>query len=184
MSTPRILGLDVSTKTGMARPDGTTLRFTLRTPPADQPRRLHELTSRLNAEIRRWPPAPDLVVIEGASLGGPGVQSKLVLASFRAVVIERLFAWGLQTVEVKPSMLKRYATGNGSAKKPAMIAAARHEGAVVANDDEADAWWCWHAAQVAYGLLPPTRITDPEQARHLTSARSGVVAGLTWPVLR
>ena len=179
-----VIGLDVSTKTGLARADGSTLRIQLRTPAGDKARRLHELTSTLFGDLRRWPPSPDLAVLEGASLGGPGVHSKLVLAELRAVVLERLFALDVPVVEVKPSALKRYATGNGGADKAAMIAAAGHEGARCATDDEADAWWCRHLGLFANGEISATVITDRDQARHLTGARLDVAASLTWPTTR
>lgn len=181
-----VIGLDISTKTGLARPDGSLLRIHLRTPAKSDPgRRQHELVARLETELRRWPPFPPaLAVVEEALFAGPGVQSALVTAGFRAVVHERLFAWGVEVVEVSPSRLKRYATGDGGADKARMIAAAQHEGAMPENDDEADAFWAWHAGRLAMGLHPATRVRDRHQARHLEAARLEVVAALTWPRIR
>lgn len=165
-----VLGLDVAGKTGVALPDGTLTRLRLRTPPAEPGRRLHELADGLERLLRLYPPVADLAVLEGPSLGGPGITGKLTLAGFRAVVLLRLFELDVAAVLITPGELKRYATGNGNAPKDAMIAAAVAEGGAPANDDEADAFMLRHVGRAAYGL---EALTLPH--------RQEVVAATTWP---
>lgn len=165
-----VIGLDISGETGVALGDGTLTRLRLRTTAAEPGRRLHELADGFEHLIRRYPPLPELAVLEGPSLGGPGVTGKLTLAGFRSVILLRLFEVGVEAVLITPGALKRYATGNGSAKKPAMIAAAEELGARPRNDDEADAFLLRHLGRAAYGL---EELVLPH--------RQEVVAAQTWP---
>jgi Holliday junction resolvasome RuvABC endonuclease subunit len=169
-SEPRVIGLDVSGKTGVALHDGTLLRLTLRTGPDQPGRRFHELAGALEQTLRRYPPVPDLAVYEGPALGGPGVAGKLTSAGYRAVVLLRLFELGVEAVLIEPGALKRYATGNGNASKEAMIEAAVALGAEPRNDDEADAFHLRHLGRAAYGL---------EDVR--TKHGLEVIAAHTWP---
>lgn len=166
----RVIGLDVSGKTGVALPDGTLSRLTLKTGPSEPGRRFHELAGALEQTLRRYPPVPHLAVYEGPSLGGPGITGKLTSAGYRAVVLLRLFELDVAAVLVEPGALKRYATGNGNASKEAMIEAAEELGAHPRNDDEADAFLLRHLGRAAYGLEELT-------VKH----RLEVVAGHTWP---
>lgn len=167
---PAIVGLDVAGKTGLALTDGTLARIRLRTPASDPQRRLHELADAFERTLRRYPPLPDVAVIEGPSLGGPGIVGKLTLASFRAVVLLRLFEVGVPAVVIEPNALKKYATNNGNADKAKMIAAAEELGGTPQNDDEADAFLLRHLGRAAYGLEP---LVLPH--------RLAVVANYTWP---
>lgn len=172
MTGVRVVGLDVATKTGLALPDGTLERLTLRTKPDQPGRRLHELADALERKLRTYPPVPDLAVYEGPDLHGPGVAGKLTSAGFRAVVLLRLFELDVPAVLVEPTRLKRYATGNGRASKEQMIEAAELDGARPRNDDEADAYWLRHLGRAGYGL------EDLELPHRLE-----VVASIEWPRL-
>lgn len=170
MTAHRVIGLDVSTSTGLALPDGTLTRLRLRTKPAEPGRRFHELADLLERTLRLYPPVPDLAVYEGPDLHGPGVAGKLTSAGLRAVCLLRLFELDVPAVLVEPTRLKRYATGNGRADKDAMVAAAVADGAEPRNDDEADAYWLRHLGRAGLGL------EDLE-----LSYRLEVVASIEWP---
>lgn len=71
----------------------------------------------------------------------------------RGILLEHLFELDVAFVEITPSSLKRFATGNGNADKDAMIVAATERAAISPlNDDEADAWHLRRMARCAYGL--------------------------------
>lgn len=169
-----IAGLDLSTKRiGYATPGGAAFSISARTGPEEPARRLHELARELERYLRIYPPRPELVIVEGYSLASPGRLSLVRLGELGGVVRLRLFELGIPYVEIPPSSLKRYATGNGSAKKPAMQAAAVELGADPdVNDDEADAYLLRHLGRAAYGL-------EPLPADH----RLEVVSSISWPVL-
>lgn len=179
-----IAGLDLSTKTiGYAGPDGTVRSISPRTGAEEPARRLHELARELERSLRVFPPRPRLIVVEGYSLASPGRLSLVRLGELGGVVRLRLFELEIAYVEIPPSSLKRYATGNGSAEKPAMIEAALELGArfsrpVTGNEktdphDEADAFLLRHLGRAAYSL-------EELPADH----RLEVVSSITWPDLK
>lgn len=154
-----IAGLDASTKRiGYAAPDGHLWSVSAKAGPKDPARRLHELERALERLISLYPPKPELVIIEGYALGGPGRLSLVRLGELGGVIRLRLFELGIPYLEIPPTVLKRYATGNGAAKKPAMIDAALELGATATatalNDDEADAFLLRHLGRMGYGLEP------------------------------
>lgn len=135
-----VFGIDASTtRTGLARPDGSTTSITSTHGPDAADRRLDEISSKVEREFRLWPGAR-LVVIEKVLLHGPGTKSLLRLAELTGAIKRDAFRLGLDVVEVSGSALKLAATGRGNAKKPEMVAAAKAAGADPRNDDEADAW--------------------------------------------
>lgn len=178
-----ISGLDLSTKMiGYASPGGAVFSISARTGSEEPARRLHELARELERYLRLFPPRPELVIVEGYSLASPGRLSLVRLGELGGVVRLRLFELGIAYVEISPSSLKLYATGNGSAKKPAMIEAALALGAsfsrpVTGNEktdphDEADAFLLRHLGRAAYGLEPLP-----------ADNRLEVVSSISWPVL-
>lgn len=169
-----IAGIDLSTKRiGYAGPDGTVRSISAHAGPDDPARRLHELARTLERSLRVFPPRPRLIVVEGYSLASPGRLSLVRLGELGGVVRLRLFELEIPYVEIPPSSLKRYATGNGSAKKDAMVAAALELGSPAGlNDDEADAWLLRHLGRAAYGL-------EPLPADHHLE----IVSSITWPTL-
>lgn len=149
----RIAGLDLSTKRiGYAAPDGKVWSITSTAGPEAPARRLHELARFLEFAMRRHPPLPDLVAIEGYGLGTPGRLALVRLGELGGVVRVRLFELEVRYVEVPPTSLKRHATGNGNADKTTMLERAHELGAPVTNHDEADAWLLRRMARHAHGL--------------------------------
>lgn len=133
-------GIDVSTKRlGLARPDGSTVSVIPHAGASDNLRRLHELTSAVDAELRLFPEAT-LAMIEGYSLGSPGRLSLVRLGEAGGSIRLRCFERGLTVVEISPTSLKLAATGNAKASKEEMVDAAIARGGCPQNHDEADAW--------------------------------------------
>lgn len=149
-----VFGIDASTtRTGLARPDGTTVSITSTHGAGAPDRRLDELSSKVERELRLWPEAR-LVVIEKVLLHGPGAKSLLRLAELSGAIKRDAFRLGLDVVEVPGSSLKVAATGNGRASKDDMVAAARAAGATPRNDDEADAFHLHHLGTRALAGVP------------------------------
>jgi len=170
-----IAGLDPSTaRIGYADPAGALFSITAKAGPSDRARRLDELDRELERTVRTRPPLPNLVVLEGAAQHSPGPLGMIRQAEVRGVLLRRLFVLGVPFVELSPSNVKRFATGNGNADKDAMLEAARAQGATVANDDEADAFHLRRFGRVVYGL-----------EKHLEHHELGAIAdaGVTWPTI-
>lgn len=182
-----VAGMDVSTKRiGYAAPAGELVSIVARAGADDPVRRLHELWGGIIATMRRYPPTPDLMVIEDYSLGmmtrtkstasgthktPMGVLSKIRLGEVGAIARLACFEAGVPIVVVNPSTLKRFATTRGNADKAAMIAAAIAAGARGSvNDDEADAFHLRRMGLAAHGLL-----ADP-----LTDYEADAISTITW----
>lgn len=168
-----VAGIDGATKDfGLACPDGTLLTLNARAK-ADQPiRRLAQLETELWQALVHHPPRPAVFIIEGYLLFGPGALALARLGEVGGMVRTMAFRLGAHVVEVGPSQLKRFATGNGSAKKPAMVARANELGADTTDHNQADAFLLRHLGRMGVGDITPT--TDYE---------AEVVAALAWPVL-
>jgi len=151
-----VVGLDLSTKrVGFAAADGELFSISAHAGAEDPYRRLHELGREIERALRLRPPFPELVVVEGYSLAvfGTGILSKIRLGEVGGIVRTRLFEMGIRFVDVPPSSVKRFATGNGNAKKEQMVSRAIELGARGnVNDDEADAFHLRRMARAAYGL--------------------------------
>ena len=167
-----IAGLDLSTtRIGYADPDGATYSISAQAGSKEPARRLYELVRSLEHRLWIIRPRPRLVVVEGYSLGSPGRLSLVRLGELGGVVRLRLFELDIAYVEIPPSSLKKYATGSGAAKKPAMQAAAAELGASAANHDEADAFLLRHLGRAAYGL----EAVEPD------GYRAEIIASIAWP---
>lgn len=136
----KMLCLDLATNCGFAHSDAAKYPAASGTWFFEPTHRLTRLYLKLDEFWKvHW---FNLLVLEGAvvpRIGGPGFQA---LLEMRGVV--KLWA-GLHNIPVNegvsPSALKRFATGDGRAKKPAMVAAAKRmfpEISVI-SDDHADA---------------------------------------------
>ena len=149
-----VAGLDLSTKRiGYATPAGHLLSISGHAKADDPYRRLHELTRDLVRAFTLNPPAPDLVVVEDYALGAPGRLSLVRLGEIGGIVRTWLFEQDFRIALVPPGTLKRFATGNGNAKKDAMMARAIELGARGnVNDDEADAFHLRRMGRAAHGL--------------------------------
>lgn len=174
-----VAGLDPSTRrTGLALPNGTAHSIT--PPPALRGgERLGWIEQAFIRTIRTNPPAPRLVLIERypPSLGKAGAGTMITIGELRGVLRRYIWSIGADELEIEPSRLKRWATGDGQADKNRMVATAVAEGAPVRNDDEADAWWLAHLGRAGLGYDP---ITGPKQ---LADARRDVIASIDWPVI-
>lgn len=150
----RIAGLDNSTKRiGYADADGGIHSISVHAGAEDKPRRLHQLATALTLDLRRHPPLPDLIIVEGYA-PSPFPWSMIRLGELGGVVRLRLFEMDIPFVEIPPKSVKLFATGNGNAGKPAMIAAAEALDALVRNDDEADAFHLRRFGLCATGTIP------------------------------
>lgn len=154
MTPARIAGLDLSTaRIGLATTTGELLSLVPRTGPNDRGRRLAEIRDLVDRALLLHPPRPDLIVIEGYSLGSPNRSTLLTLGEVGGAVRCRLFELDIPYVEVPPSSVKRFATGAGNADKYRMIQAAIDLGARGSvNDDEADAFHLRRMGRAAHGL--------------------------------
>lgn len=87
-------------------------------------------------EVRQNIEPIDLVVIEDVVFGNNAVTGHLM--GIAMAVCER---YGVSYASASPKLIKKWATGSGNAKKPAMIAAARERcpGVDVVDDNQADA---------------------------------------------
>jgi crossover junction endodeoxyribonuclease RuvC len=169
-----VAGIDPATKNlAIALPDGTLVTLNARAK-ADAPvRRLHELEQAVTKAFRLHPPIPDIVIVEGYGLGSPGRLALVRLGEVGGMVRTACFRMAAEVVEVAPGQLKRFATGNGAAKKDPMVAAARAHGARPANHDEADAYHLARLGRMAYGLEQATEDYERE-----------ILAAIKWPVVR
>lgn len=149
-----VVGLDLSTKRiGFAAADGELLSISGHAGAEDPYRRLHELTRELAHTFKLRPPRPDLVVVEDYALGAPGRLSLVRLGEIGGIVRTWLFEQDWRIVLVSNGTVKRFATGNGNAKKEPMIARAIELGARGnVNDDEADAFHLRRMGRAAHGL--------------------------------
>lgn len=138
---PTIIGLDLSLRsTGIASSIGWTDTIT----PPDTYRgvdRMRWIFLQLKTYLTNGT-TPALVVIEGPAYGVRAQQGTHERAGLWWLVRYHLDIWTLPTAVVPPTVLKQYATGNGNAGKPAMVAAAReHLYRFDGGHDEADAAW-------------------------------------------
>jgi hypothetical protein len=168
----RVAGLDISmTSTGVAlvddgkvdaiqtcrvasapakRPDGNTPTL------LDRHERLMRVEDRIAALLGECPPGtrgidrlPELVLVEGPSLGSIRQQQVHESAGNWHRIVRRLLVAGVMVAEVSPPQVKQYATGSGATSGPnkvtkdMVIAAVRANygdyAAHITSNDEADA---------------------------------------------
>ena len=154
------------TATCIASPWGelTTLKNKLR-----GPERLVHLRDRLLNVV--W--GADRVGYEGYSFGSKG-QAVISLGELGGIYRVALWEHGIRILEVPPGVLKKFATGNGNAKKEQMIAEAiRRLGYTGHSDDEADALWLREMWRQHYDVSDIT----------LPKSQLQVLEGLEWPPL-
>lgn len=178
----RVMGLDLALgATGVARVDGT---FTTLKPPGGKKgvagygrhHWLREAILDLLAEDR-----PDVVVVEDYAPRSIGIKSTIAAGELQGIVRTSLHVQGHPWVAIKPNVLKKYATGNGNAKKEQMADAAEADlirGAPrPSNFDEADAYWLRMMGAHHYDLggLGTGTLSQP----HRIEALEAVV----WPEL-
>lgn len=125
--------------------------------------------SWLRQEIGFHGPGADLVICEDFARVHPsGIINHKVLGQIEM----ECYRQRIRLIKVPIQTLKLYATGDGAAKKPAMIAAAQsHYGSAdPMTDDVADAY---HMSCIGYHILLGTRTGNPVQNKILdTLART------------
>ena len=103
-----------------------------------------------------------LAVLEGYSFGSHDKGARAI-GELGGVVRLLLYYRCLPFVEVPPSNLKRYATGNGAASKDRVIqAAALRAGREFPDNNAADAWWLWQMALAHYCPDHPLLVKVPK----------------------
>ena len=143
----RIVALDPSlTATGVAdsaRPAPWTISY----PRLQGEARLHAIHKHVIAVTQ----GADLVVIEGyAYAEGARAHS---MGELGGLIRVGLWARNIPKVEIPPANMKKVATGNGGAKKEAVLAEAiRRLGYKGSNNNETDALWLLQCGLIHYGL--------------------------------
>jgi len=134
------MGLDLALGgTGIALPDGTTLRHRPQGPDNVGYRRHADIALTVLAIIGTA--KPDLVVVEDYAPHSIGINSTIAAGELQGVIRVHFTLRRIAWRAVPPSTLKKYATGRGTATKPEMVAAAIEAGARPGlSHDEADAW--------------------------------------------
>lgn len=133
-------------------------------------RRIWDTTGLDEALSACW---PDLIVVEGPSYGSVGGTAHDRSGLWHRVVKLPL-SLGIDVVEVPPTNVKKYATGNGSADKDKVLAAVirRYPDVDVDGNDVADALVL---AAIGYRhIAAPIEASLP--ANHLTA-----LAKIRWP---
>jgi crossover junction endodeoxyribonuclease RuvC len=145
----RVLGLDLSlTSTGVAdicdgRTQVSRVRSTGRN--GDSLGARQQRLARIVADLSTWWDAntirPDLVVIEGPSLGQARQGGQHDRAGLWWLTVDHLMSVGLPVAEVPPALRAKYATGKGNAAKEAVLldVARRYPDIAVDGNDTADA---------------------------------------------
>lgn len=144
-------GIDVSTYTGMAWADGEEgLGKLVHFPESKGFERLHLIAQEVRRTLEIW--KPDLVLIEAYAHVHKGSIATVI--SCGTVVRMEVHRLGLRWLEITPSVLKKWTTGNGAAKKPQMAASAQSRwGYRSPSDDIVDAYCLARMGQVGVSQL-------------------------------
>lgn len=141
----RVIGLDPSlTATGMS--NGNTTWLLGSTKESDSPSlmdRGNRLRTLARAVLTRIPQDTHLVVIEGDA-PNQTMGQKHDRAGLWWLIVSNLQSTGIHVVEITPSQLKKYATGNGNCNKALVVdqTARRYPNVETgANDNRCDALW-------------------------------------------
>ena len=130
-----ILALDIATQTGWADSNGNHGTLDLKPYKSDYGHLFHVFEGWLADKLMDL--SPDILAIERpfTRIGG----HELLLQGLNAHAHKVGYLWGAERRETPPKTVKKFATGNGNAKKPDVIAAVEGWGFKPANDHEADA---------------------------------------------
>ena len=137
MTNLRVVGLDISTYTGVALASGEEIiGKTIDFPKLRGLERLHLIAQETERVIKLW--QPDLIVIEGYAIYR--ASSAVTVVSCGAVVRYVLYQMGFGWWEVPPSSLKKWTTGRGNASKDEMAVSVKSRwGYASPSDDIVDA---------------------------------------------
>ena len=167
-----VVGLDPSLRaTGLALPDGELLTIT--TPSCstldDRIERVRHVVGKVGVRAR----IGAMVVIEGPAFGMNNKATHELAGLWWALVVRLAEQGNNQIAVMAPGQLKKFATGNGSAKKPDMrMALYQRAGLDIRSDDEVDALWLRQAGLVRQG--------HPD-ALSLPKTQTAVLDGIAWP---
>jgi Holliday junction resolvasome RuvABC endonuclease subunit len=138
----KVLGLDLSiTGTGVAHTvEGQVCTHLIKTNPKHRDGRLIQIRDT----VRQYAEGAELALIEAPTAKSfTSVISGMVQGIVRVVLTEMGVPYGT----LMPNSLKKYATGKGTGDKiPMALAALKRAGLEFPNDNEADAFWLWVAA--------------------------------------
>lgn len=135
----RILALDLATKTGWAAWEGSLVASGVQSFPSSRGDSLGMRLLRFRGWLRRVCDefGADVIAHE-LSIVGP--RANKLAIDMEALIRTECAARGIENVGVAVGTLKKHATGNGGAGKPAMVAAAaKRWGVEVQDDNHADA---------------------------------------------
>ena len=178
MSTPRprVVGLDLSlTGTGLVTTTarGDTLIQVVSTTKLEGLPRLRKITDVIVEAITDGPPM-DLAVVEGPAYSRALGAGHHESAGLWWKVVDRLDELGIPTGIVPPNVLKKYATGTGTASKPDMrLELYKRTGMDVRNDNKVDALWL-HAMGADH--LGRPHLVLPQKHRE-------ALGSVAWPIL-
>ncbi|MEU6267677.1 hypothetical protein [Saccharopolyspora shandongensis] len=129
---------------------------------------------RITADVMSWAPGADLVVVEGPAYAST-VGSLLDRYGLWWRIVYRLLAHDVPVAVCPPTVLKKFITGNGGAKKADVMDAVNamwYPDVPITNDNEADALGLASIGAAALGLPVPFRVT---------SDRSATLGNVEWP---
>ena len=181
---PRVIGLDLSlAATGLAElaDDNALVTKTIRSVPAGEGvyashARLRGILAQVWEHVTQGGPYPALVVLEGPSYNSRGTGTWDRAGLWWLVVDTLTCTLGCPRIPVAvvpPAVLKKYATGRGTADKTAMaVALAKRAGGLELRDDNrVDAFWLAAAGR--------DRLGHP--FLKLPQAQRDVLAKADWP---
>lgn len=116
----------------------------------------------------------DALAYEDASFGSPNPNVQAMHNELRGVIkLVAAEVGGKELISFVPSTLKKFATGDGRAKKPQMIAAwNRHfPTRPVTDDNEADALWVLQLAEHGAKLTSRPGVTVTKRSRKPKAAK-------------
>lgn len=148
--TRKILALDPANKCGYAHTDGHRGVWQL----PDNRFRLMDFKGFIERALSQWP--TEIIAYEDASFGSPNPSVQASHNELRGIIKLIASEHNIGLLSYVPSTIKKYATGNGAAKKPQMIAALQSVLKIHTDDDNvADACWILDMAQNGYE--PPAK---------------------------
>jgi Holliday junction resolvasome RuvABC endonuclease subunit len=156
VSSPAVIGIDPSsTGTAIAHGDGTVRVVRLSnlpkgSVPGVRMGRIERIVCEVQTAVEAAGPINLAVILHAAASQ----------AELGGILRWHLWRQGITVLELAPGTLKKFATGDGSASKTAMVIAARDRlGYDGLSDDEADALWLRAAGLTVLGE-PPAGVTN------------------------
>lgn len=135
----RVLGIDPSTRTGLAFLDNGTASFSvLNFPDARGLVRLQSIARGIDSYLEAHP-SIDVAVVEGYAFAN--AHTLVILVEIGVLFRLALYNLGVPCYIVPPTLLKKWVSGNGRAKKPEMAGAVQKKwGFEAPSNDVVDAY--------------------------------------------